>query len=184
MQQRQTVVFGTLIAALLVVGLLGGAMWSGVLPSPVDVPINSGAPPPEPEPVVPPCPPEEARPVPLAQVRVNVLNGTEESGLAAQTSAVLRTYGITVEREGNGAPYTGVAQITTGPRGVVTAYTISALFPSSQIVLDPERKGNVVDVLLGARYESVLEPEEAALDPETPIAAPTNCEPIEESKEK
>jgi hypothetical protein len=177
MQQRQTVIFGTLVSALLVVGLLGGAMWSEVLPTPIDVPINSGAPAEIPE-IMPPCPPADAVPVPYNEISANVLNGTETQGLAALTAAVLRDHGIQTGREQNGTPYGGVAQLTAGPLGVASAYTLAALFPESQIVLDA-REDASVDVLLGEQYEELLPIEEITLEAEAPIPVPAECRPID-----
>src|SRR5690606_2527668 len=63
LQQRQTVIFGSLIAGLLVIGLGAGAVWAGILPAPISIPIQS----PEPDDLAPPapCPPEGALPVPM-----------------------------------------------------------------------------------------------------------------------
>lgn len=177
MQQRQTVIFGTLVAALLVVGLLGGAMWSGVLPTPVNVPINSGAPAEIPD-VVPPCPPAEATAVAYDEISANVFNGTETQSLAAVTAAILRDYGIQTGQETNGTPYGGVVQLTAGPLGVASAYTLAGLFEDSQIVLD-NREDATVDVLLGEQFEELLAVEEATLAPGEPIPAPDGCRPME-----
>lgn len=178
MQQRQTVIFGTLVTVLLVAGLLGGAVWSGVLPSPIDIEINSGAPEATPAPVAPPCPPEGALPVPYSEISVNVLNGTETQGLAAGTAATLRSYGIQTGREQNGQRYEGVARLTAGPLGVASAYTLAALFSSAEIVLDA-REDATVDVLLGMAFEDVLPLEQVELDPEAPIPPPADCRPVE-----
>jgi len=178
MQQRQTVIFGTLVTVLLVAGLLGGAVWSGVLPSPIDIEINSGAPEATPAPVAPPCPPEGALPVPYSEISANVLNGTETQGLAAGTAATLRSYGIQTGREQNGQRYEGVARLTAGPLGVASAYTLAALFSSAEIVLDA-REDATVDVLLGLAFEDVLPLEQVELDPEAPIPPPADCRPVE-----
>lgn len=178
MQQRQTVIFGTLVTVLLVAGLLGGAVWSGVLPSPIDIEINSGAPEATPAPVAPPCPPEGALPVPYSEISANVLNGTETQGLAAGTAATLRSYGIQTGREQNGQRYEGVARLTAGPLGVASAYTLAALFSSAEIVLDA-REDATVDVLLGMTFEDVLPLEQVELDPEAPIPPPADCRPVE-----
>lgn len=176
LQQRQTVIFGTLVAVLLVAALLGGAMWSGVIPSPVNVPINSGEAGAEPEPVVPPCPPEDTLPVPYSEISANVYNGTDRQGLASQTAASLQNLGIATGDGENGPSYGGVVRLTTGVAGVAAAYTIAPLFSASQIVVDA-REDDSVDVLLGAEYESLVTGGESTLDPEEPIPAPENCQP-------
>lgn len=183
LQQRQTVVFGTLVAALLVVGLLGGASWSGVLPSPVSVPINSGGAAEAPDPVVPPCPPADTKPVKFSEISVNVLNGTETQGLAARTASSLRGYEIQIGHEQNGTAYGGVAQLTTGPLGVASAYTLAALFTESQIVLDA-RDDDTVDILLGVGYGGLIAEEDVALNFKKPIPAPEGCREVEISSDE
>lgn len=178
LQQRQTVIFGTLVAALLVIALLGGAVWSGVIPSPIEVPINSGEPAATPAPVAPPCPPADTTPVPYEEISANVLNGTERQNLAGQTAATLQNLGVQIGRQANGTPYGGVVQVTTGPLGVASAYTIAAVFTSAQIVLDG-REDATVDVLLGEGFEGVLDAEDVTLDPKEPIPAPADCRPVE-----
>src|SRR5699024_9169245 len=130
LQQRQTVIFGSLIAGLLVIGLAAGAIWAGILPAPVSIPIQS----PEPEEVAaaPPCPPEDALPVPLGEISADVLNGTNRSGLAAGTSASLAERGVVIGDEAN-APvrFEGVVRIVTGPTAVAEAYTVAAQFPEA-----------------------------------------------------
>ncbi|GAB2604128.1 LytR C-terminal domain-containing protein [Pseudactinotalea suaedae] len=178
LQQRQTVIFGTLVAALLLVALLGGAVWSGVIPSPVSVPINSGGPAATPDAIAPPCPPADALPVPYAEINVNVLNGTDEQGLASRTATSLQAYGVQIGQQANGTPYGGVAQLTVGPLGVASAYSLAAVFTEAQIVLD-SREDATVDLLLGEGYETLVPLEEVALDPAVPIVAPEGCRPIE-----
>lgn len=178
LQQRQTVIFGTLVAALLVIGLLGGAVWSGVISSPIDVPINSGEAADAPAAVVPPCPPPETLPVAYAEISANVLNGTDEQQLAARTAAVLQDYGVQIGRQANGTPYGGVVQLTTGPLGVASAYTLAGVFSSAQIVLDG-REDATVDVLLGDGFDRVLDPADVTLDPAVAIPAPEGCKPVE-----
>lgn len=177
LQQRQTVVFGTLVAALLVVGLLGGAMWSGVLPSPVNVPINSGGAE-APTAVVPPCPPADTKPVKYTEISANVLNGTETQGLAARTAKSLREFGIQTGHEQNGTEYGGVVQLTTGPSGIASAYTLAALFTESQIVLDA-RDDDTVDVLVGTAYEGLIAADDIELNFKKPIPAPEGCREVE-----
>lgn len=177
LQQRQTVIFGSLIAALLVAGLAGMAMWTGIVPSPINVPIYSGPQPTTPPPQVPPCPPEGAMPVAYGNITANILNGTDTQGLAGLTGATLRGYGIQTGREENGSPYGGVAQLTTGPAGVPSAYTLAALFTDSQIILDA-REDATVDILIGSRFESLIALEQVELDPEAPIPVPDNCDVI------
>lgn len=177
LQQRQTVVFGALIVALLATGLGGLAVWTGVIESPVNVPIYSGPQPEAPPTQAPPCPPADTQFVPFESITVNVLNGTDVQGRASLTATVLRSYGVQTEREENGAPYGGVAQFTTGPDGVAAAYSLAGAFSESQIVLDT-REDATIDVLLGERFEAVAPAEQAKPDTEAVIPTPSSCLPV------
>ncbi|TDE89209.1 LytR family transcriptional regulator [Occultella glacieicola] len=177
LQQRQTVVFGALIAALLVIALTAGAMWVGILPTPVNIPINS----PEPtEATAPPgpCPPEGQTYVNFAEITTNVLNGTSRAGLAGTTAAELQARGIVVASQANAeSSYAGVVRLVAGPTGLGQAYSVALLFPESTIVLD-ERADATVDVVLGGTFEMLLPADEVLLDPTVVIPAPQGCEPL------
>lgn len=175
LQQRQTVVFGSLIAGLLVVGLAAGAMWVGILPAPVEIPIKS---PEADEAAAPPCPPPDTPPVPFSEISANVLNGTNRSGLAAGTAAGLAEHGVNIAQQENApAGYDGVARILTGPTGVAEAYTVAALFADARVELDG-RTEDILDVTVGEDFEGLLPEESVELDDETPLAQPADCEPV------
>ncbi len=155
-QQRQTVIFGSLIAGLLVLGLAGGAIWVGILPAPVSIPIHT----PEPDETVvpPPCPPEGAEPVPLDDIAAHVMNGTNTAGLAATTANALAERGVSIGDEDNAlSSYEGVAQVTTGPTGVAAAYTIARHFSEAEIRLD-SRAEDTITVVVGSGYSQELVP--------------------------
>lgn len=176
LQQRQTVIFGTLIAVMLVSGLAAGAVWSGILPSPFSVAINS------PEPTnsgaTTPCPPDGATFVPLSEIAANVLNGTNRSGLAATASAALTEQGIAIGNEANAeSQFTGDAQITAGPQGLPAAFTAAELFNDAQIEVD-SRSGETIDIVLGSEFEELRADEEIAIDPDAPIPAAAECTPL------
>ncbi|WP_154795821.1 LytR C-terminal domain-containing protein [Occultella kanbiaonis] len=177
LQQRQTIIFGGLIAVMLVIALTAGAMWVGILPTPVNIPINS----PEPTEATAapgPCPPEGQTYINFAEITATVLNGTTTSGLAGTTGAELQARGIIIAAQANAeSSYAGVARIVAGPTGLGQAYSVALLFPESTIVLD-ERADATIDVILGARFEMLLPAEEVLLDPAVVIPAPQGCEPL------
>ncbi|MFC7404397.1 LytR C-terminal domain-containing protein [Georgenia alba] len=182
LQQRQTVIFGGLVTILLVLALIAGAMWSGLLPSPFARDFSREEP--SEEPVVQPCPPEDATPLDLGSITAVVYNGTDRNGLAGETGEALSRAGVLVNDAANwpeGA-FEGAVQIITGPQGVTAAYSLARLFPGSVVSLADGRENEAVDVVLGAEYEAMLTPDEiAALDPEEPLAGPEDCRPVETS---
>lgn len=176
LQQRQTVIFGSLIAGLLVIGLGAGAVWAGILPAPISIPIQS----PEPDDLAPPapCPPEGALPVPMNEISVNVLNGTNQSGLAASTAAGLAERGAVIGDEAN-APvgFEGIARIVTGPTAVTDAYTVAAHFPEAVIELD-SRTEDVLTLTVGEGFDGLLPQESVELDDEVPLTPLPGCQPV------
>jgi len=177
LQQRQTVIFGSLIAGLLVFGLGAGAVWAGILPPPISVPIQS----PEPDDVAPPapCPPEGALPAPMNEISVNVLNGTNQSGLAASTAAGLAERGAAIGDEANApAAFDGVVRVVSGPTAVAEAYTLAAHFPEALIELD-SRTEDVLTITVGESFEGLLPEESVELDDEVPLEPLPGCEPVQ-----
>ncbi|WP_147915823.1 LytR C-terminal domain-containing protein [Ruania zhangjianzhongii] len=176
LQQRQTVIFGTLIAVMLVGGLAAGAIWTGILPSPFTVAINS------PEPTDAgasmPCPPENATFVPLSEISANVLNGTDRQGLAATAATALTEQGIAVGNQANAeSRFAGEARIIAGPQGLPAAFTAAQLFADATIEVD-SRSGETIDVVIGAEFEDLRADDEIAIDPEAPIPAAAECTPL------
>lgn len=176
LQQRQTVIFGTLIAVMLVGGLASGAMWVGILPSPFTVAINSPEPTGEGETF--PCPPDDATFVPLSEISANVLNGTNRDGLAATASTALADRGIAIGSQANAeTAFAGDAQITAGPAGLPAAFTAAELFNEATIDVD-SRSGETIDIVLGSNYETLRANDEIAIDPDAPIPAAPDCTPL------
>lgn len=172
--ERQAVIFGGLIAALLALALLGLAVWFGAVPSPMSVPFAS--PPPENGAVAQPCPPTDATPVPYGEITVNVYNGTTRGGLAAATAAELAGRGLQIGARANDpyGRYGGATLLRAGPDGLAHAYTVAAIFPDAVVQLDV-REDASVDVTLGSEYDAMRPPQEAELDPGQPIPAPADC---------
>lgn len=176
LQQRQTVIFGTLIAVMLVGGLAAGAVWTGILPSPFTVAIKS------PEPTdagaTMPCPPEDATFVPLSEISANVLNGTDRGGLAATAATALTEHGVAIGNQANAETrFAGEARIIAGPQGLPAAFTAAELFSEAVIEVD-SRNGETIDIVLGAEFEELRADEEIAIDPDAPIPAAAECTPL------
>lgn len=174
LHERQAVIFGTLIAALLFAALLGLGVWFGVVPAPISVPFSTAAP----SASLPaqPCPPTDALPVPYDQITVNVYNATTRVGLAASTASELSARGLAVATTANdpNGSYSGATLVRTGIPGLAQAYTVAAIFPGAVVVLDT-REDATVDVSLGSLFDDLRTPEEAVLDPAVPITAPEGC---------
>lgn len=179
LQQRQTVIFGGLITALLLVGLVAIAMWSGVLPAPFSRDFSH----PEPSAAVAtvPCVPDGATPVAFGEITANVFNGTDRSGLAGETAQQLVQLGVVVNQEANWPDtYEEAVEIRVGPLGVTAGYSLARLFPAASVALESTRTDEAVDVVLGTAYTAMISPDEAAaLDPAVPLVSAEGCTPVE-----
>jgi len=173
--ERQTVVFGIILAIMAVAGLIGAAVYSDT----VDLPFLSRPFATEPAPVAAPvpCPPDGTLPVAAAQITVNVLNGTGLNGLAAQTAGSLQTFGFAVGDTGN-APttVTTVGTITFGPAAIAQAYTLALYLPDAELVLDAARTDPTIDLTIGKEFEEL--DQTVVLDLTTPLVGRDGCVPL------
>ena len=177
MHERQAVIFGVLLAGLAVAGLVAAAVFTGTLGVPF---LSRGfsTPAPAAGASAPPCPPEGAAPVPYAQVSVNVFNGANVPGLAAQTAAALAERGFVIASTANSAEnVAGTARLTFGAAGVAAAYTLAAQLDKPVLVLDA-RADATVDITVGSGYAGLISADAIVLDPAVPFAAPAGCVPI------
>lgn len=174
LQQRQTVIFGSIVAALLALALFAGAIWADILPAPISVPIAS--PTDETPAALPqPCPPADTPPPTYEDIEADVYNSTSTAGLGATVSDSLRGHGLDVENtENEDDVYPGTALITVGPEGIPAAYALADLIPEAQIKM-ADRDGAGVDITLGSAFSNLTSEEELTLDPELPIPTPDEC---------
>jgi hypothetical protein len=111
-------------------------------------------------------------------IRVQVLNGTQRSGLAASTATLLRARGFRVVTVGNasGAVTTGTAQVRYGPSGVAQAVVLARYVPGARLLPD-RRRGVVVDLVLGPSYRRLATAAEVARAAVRPTRTPvvTRC---------
>jgi len=184
-RERQFLIFGLLVLLLGALAIIGLAVYQGRIEPPIYEAINTR--PPDFELTVTlPCPPSdqgngEDLPLPAGEVAIRVLNGTDKQGLARGALDVLEGRGYV----GTGATnwsrkYDGGVRVQFGVDGLRRAYTVAANFPTVEYVLD-NRKGGVVDVILGEQFEvGDIRPQYAPeLDPSVPLTAPAQCVPID-----
>ncbi|VEI13123.1 LytR C-terminal domain-containing protein [Trueperella bialowiezensis] len=167
-QQRQTVIFGSIIAVMAILLVLGVVVWTGLLPFPFNREFSQ---PPNSDAVV--CPAEGAAPQEPASITVTVYNATSQTGLAASVAGSLAATGVVVNDTANwsGTDQSDPVRLYTSADGVSAAYTLRAYFPSATVHIDPNVTSQVVEVVLGAGYSDMV----AAPTPEQFAAA---MEPI------
>ena len=176
-------VFGLLIAFLLLAGLAAAAMYSGAISSPFSRPIYTPvAEAPQPEPCLPQVKgqPDGALPVPYSKVKVRVYNAADGSSpLASANGDELSDRGFDVVDTGNWLEKLGQSEVRFGTKGITRAYTLAAQYPDVRLVLD-DRKGATVDLLVGEEYSPPLNQDDVLLDAETPMKDAEGCVPASE----
>lgn len=109
------------------------------------------------------CPPGAVKVVtwPLPdpdQVKINVFNGTDRSGLANQVAEEFRNRGFTVVKVGN-APhsYDGTALLAYGPKEVAAAAVVNSYFIglADTSGFDSKRNDGIVDVTIGNAFRQL-----------------------------
>ncbi|WP_067779662.1 LytR C-terminal domain-containing protein [Actinomyces vulturis] len=179
LQRRQTTIISSILAAMVVLTVIGLAVWTTMLPLP-DPGFSRN----EPESLLAPqpCVAEDAKTVQLSTVPINVYNGTDISGLAGTVKASLETAGLTVNDTANwpGGHFDGSAIITAGLAGINSAYTLAQAFTTPAIVqYDPNLAPDdgTVSVVLGYEYDQTIKPpaQIAEIKADQPLASPQNC---------
>lgn len=153
-----------LLSVVLVVVLLGafgvGAYWwffsgnrSGPETSPTPTPTVL---------CTTPTPSLPARLPQPADVKVEVLNGTKQAGLATDTADALVLAGFDVVAFGNAATTSpGVAVVEYGKGDLPEAVVVASYFPGSELTQAKGNTGGVVTVTVGKQFTAVATPAQA-----------------------
>jgi hypothetical protein len=177
---RQSAIFTALVAAVAFAGVMAYGMWRGDLATMFDADFKS-PPSPSAEPLLIPCPSSgQAVYLEPTAVTVHVLNGSGETGQAAEAVEVLAAQGFPEPTAGNAARYQGLVKLVAGVQGVDAAYTLLQFSPDgSVIVLDP-REDASVDMVLGTEYDALPSDEEIVYEPASAIQPLDGCRAVEE----
>ncbi|OWV02585.1 LytR family transcriptional regulator [Micromonospora sp. HM134] len=118
-------------------------------------------------------------------VKINILNGTNEPGLASSVGDDFRNRKFQVKKEGNAAHFDGVALLRFGPKGVGSAHLLRAFFlNNAERDYDPKRQDDTVDVVLGDSFQQLAtttEVNQSLGDLGAPVAPEGSCPmPVED----
>ena len=184
MHERQAVIFGLLVAFLVITGIGALAVYTGAVDAPVNKGFTTIQVDGELAAVKSPRQPEGTLPVAYADVQVRVFNGTGKGGLGAANQEILTNRGFTVVLLGDLEDTAGknitqdATQISYGLAGVAQAYTLAAHYPSPILVLD-DRADATVDVVLGKNFENLVDEELVGLDGAVPLESRKDCVAVE-----
>lgn len=153
-QQRQTVIFGSMIAVMAILLVLGTLVWTGLLPFPFNREFSQ-----PPDSAAVPCPTEGLAPQDPSTITVTVFNATNQTGLAGTVGSALAQSGVVVSETANwrGEDQFEAVRMYTTPSGVDAAYTLRAYFPTATVHLDPNLTSEIVEVVLGRDYTDMVE---------------------------
>lgn len=164
-------VFAVAVLLVLTFGAAAGAYVAGLWEWPGGEPAAQSPEPGE-------CPPPAAAAAAVEQAEVNVYNSTNRRGLAAGVAQGLRSRGfpvLAVDNDPLGAGVQEPAQVRHGPQGLPAARTVAAQVDGA-VLVDDGREGATVDLVLGAGYQQLRGPAQAA-EQLQPQAAPAGCTP-------
>ncbi|WP_175440287.1 LytR C-terminal domain-containing protein [Micromonospora nigra] len=113
-------------------------------------------------------------------VKINVLNGTEQSGRARGVADDFSNRKFQVQKVAETKKKTDdVAVLRYGPKGVGSAHLLRAYFLNNAVVeYDAERDDDVVDVVLGESFQQLAtttEVNQSLGDLGSPVAPPGSC---------
>lgn len=161
-QQRQTVIFGSIGGIMVLLLLVSFLIWTGIVPAPFN-PAFSGSTEVGSE-LVTPCVPDNTQAVDMTTIAVNVYNSTSRNGLAGNVGGQLSAMGVALVGTDNwsGQSIGESARIITGQDGIPAAYTLAQYIPGSVVLYDPDVSDEVLSVVLGKDFTEVLTPEAVA----------------------
>ncbi|WBB70945.1 LytR C-terminal domain-containing protein [Micromonospora sp. WMMD812] len=113
-------------------------------------------------------------------VKINVLNATDEAGRAATVADDFRNRKFQVKKVGNEKKQVDdVAELRYGPKGVGSAHLLRAYFlDNAEPVYDAKRTDDTVDVVLGNSFQQLAtttEVNQSLGDLGSPVAPPGSC---------
>ncbi len=182
-RERQAIVFGVLAAILGIIGLWAIGVYNGAIALPFDSGFSSK------QKVVDPvtdvaCLPAKTMPVAAGKIKVNVLNASEQGGVAAAVAKELSNRGMKIGKTGNSTSPRMVTSIVYGPGALSRAYTLAAHFQTSAIILDDTIENKTITVNIGESFSGLVATENVELEEETPMITREGCKDLWELTDK
>lgn len=186
MQQRQTVLFGSIAGVLTILMLLSMLVWTGILPFPFNREFKTNE---KASTLLTPCIADGTAAAAANTVTVNVYNATSASGLASSTGSQLAAQGFVVGSTANwsGTSKGSETRIFTGLNGITAAYTLQQYMPDSVVQYDSSIKDETLSLVLGSVHRdkaesgatTVLDAATVAQNnPDGLLHSPDNCEKV------
>ncbi len=125
----------------------------------------------------PPTEPPPPAIVEPSEVKLQVLNGTAQGGLAGQIARKLGQVGFDVVKVGNAAEQAPQTVIRYSAAKEAHARTVAAAVPGAELALDPSM-GGALELVLGQGFDGEVKPVQAGQPaPDTPADPPQGAPP-------
>lgn len=104
------------------------------------------------------CPKDQFSYIDPSAMTVNVMNGTQISGLAGATAKKLKARGFEIGDVGNArmSNVDVVGAVISGPDGYAQAMTVQRHVAGLTYVFDQKRPGETVDLVIGTEYKKLV----------------------------
>lgn len=170
---RRQRIASLIVLSLLVITVAVGAAWAWrVLQRP---PAPAAEPPAAEAPAQPGCPDPDARPAAPEDVTVQVLNGTNRTGLAGEVTTQLGERGYDTRSAANGDLPTSPALVRHAPEDYLAAMSVAAQLPEAQLQESEEAEGGVVVLVIGEDFPGLASPDAAQAALAKPVPVPERC---------
>lgn len=174
LQERQTIIFGTISAVLLLLLAISLLQWFGVMPSPwtrefssddETAPSHTNA-----------CPAPGTVVLAPGEITTSVLNSTSMGGLASQVSGELAAMGITIGEVGNwdepALDNPGIIEV--GPDGHAAGFSLQRVLPGFVVIEVADQEGTGAIVVIGNQFQAVGDVTNLVAG--DPVTVPADCE--------
>jgi hypothetical protein len=161
---RHTLTFLGIFTSVIAVGLVAYTFWLGMWAWPFGSAMAPGCVPGTPTPTA----------APVKQTSVRVYNATDRHGLALTVAHDLQKRGFVVpmwDNDPTASAMKSAAEVRYGPDGLLNARTVAAQVKGAAVlVLDANREGPSVDLVLGRTFTALR----SSVEADKLIALPTN----------
>ena len=181
-QQRQTVIFGTIAALMAVLLLFAMLFWTNIVPFPFDREFSAEV---DSNTVVTPCIADGTAVTDLSTITANVYNSTSITGIAAEAATALTGLGVavgTTENWSGDQALSEPARIQAGSQGITAAYTLAQYIPDSIIQYNSDLTGETINVILGTSWNGISSADSvASANPDVTLSPVAECTTLEDS---
>ncbi|QJY45347.1 LCP family protein [Pseudonocardia broussonetiae] len=109
-----------------------------------------------------------------ADVTLDILNASDQQGLAAEIGGTLETLGFGVDEIGNAPQPAPDTVVRFSPDRAAAAELLAATVPSARTVPDPGESG-VLQLVLGRSFDGVVRAPSTTPSAATPVTPPATC---------